>query len=262
MKVIKYGGHAIPKPGSKDPVIALIAEEFLDGQKLVLVHGGGPQIDLELALHHLPKEMISGYRNTTPQVFEIVQKVLSGQVLRTLVNQFIANGVNAVGLTASDGCIIRAVKMTPLVKGIATDVGLVGDISQVNPDLLQSLLAQGYLPIISPVAVDNSGQGFNINADLAAGAIGGALGADEVIFMTDVAGIYRDYPNPDSLISEIDCAGLKVIQASFVEGMVPKVKAAISALEAGAKKVRIIDGRDITKVEQAFGGVGGTVVLP
>jgi acetylglutamate kinase len=262
MKVIKYGGHAIPKPGSKDAVIALISEKFLNGQRLVLVHGGGPQIDSELALHSLPKEMISGYRITTSQVFEVVQKVLSGQVLRTLVNQFISHGVNAVGLSASDGCIIRAVKMSPLVNGIPTDIGLVGDIAQVNPDLLLSLLAQGYFPIISPVAVDSSGQGFNINADLAAGAIGGALGADEVIFMTDVAGIYRDFPKPDSLISEIDCAGLQEIQDSFVEGMVPKVKAAICALQAGAKKVRIIDGRDLTTVEQALLGVGGTVVLP
>ena len=262
MIVIKYGGHALPEPGSPDPVVQAISKHHLAGNSLVVVHGGGPQIDAELRLHGISRQMIGGYRKTTPEVFEVVQKVLSGQVLRILVNQFIHCGVNAIGISAADGELIRVSKMLPIVDGQEIDIGLVGDIDEVNPAILQLLLEARYLPVISPIAADSKGQGFNLNADIATGAIAGSLHADEVIFMTDVAGVYRNYPDPTTIIKEITADNLRTLQPTFEDGMIPKVRAALSALESGAKRVRIIDGRDAENLSRAFSGIGGTVVWP
>lgn len=260
MIVVKYGGHALPRVGTPDAILKVIADVHLSGKEIVLVHGGGPQVDDELAIHGIPTEMVSGYRSTTPEVFEVVQKVLSGQVLRTLVNQLIGYGANPVGLSAGDGATVRAEKMKPVVDGEEIDIGLVGDVAQTDSKLLRTLLGAGFLPVISPVAVDVYGQGLNLNGDLAAGAVGGVLKADEVIFMTDVAGIYRDFPNPESLITKISFAELRELQPAFTAGMIPKVKAALATLSAGAQQVRIIDGRDAKNLQEAFQGVGGTVV--
>jgi acetylglutamate kinase len=262
MIVIKYGGHALPKPGVPDPMLKAISDFHNSGEKVVLVHGGGPQIDAELSVHQIASEMVGGYRPTTPEVFEVVQKVLSGDILRTLVNQLIGFGSKAVGLSASDGAIIRVSKMLPLIDGKEIDIGLVGDVESTDPKLLNLLLDAGFLPVVSPVATTTTGQGMNLNADIAAGAIGGALTADEVIFMTDVPGIYRSFPDTSSLITTISATELKVLAPSFSAGMVPKVKAALSALAAGANSVRIIDGRDISNLSAAFVGHGGTVVTP
>ena len=262
MIVIKYGGHALPTPGTKDPVIALIAEVVRDQGDVVLVHGGGPQINEELAIHGIAGVLIAGYRKTPPEVFAVVQKVLSGDVLRTLVNQFVSEGVNTVGLSAGDGGLIRAVRMQPIVDGAPVDIGLVGQVSSVDPSVLHTLLAANFFPVISPVAVSGTGEGLNLNADIAAGAIAGALAADEIIFMTDVPGIFRDFPNPDSLISSIQSAELAQLLPIFAEGMIPKVEAALSAIAAGVKRARIIDGRDVVNLESALRGEGGTVILP
>ena len=258
--VVKYGGHALPRAGTPDAILKEVANFHNSGKKIVLVHGGGPQVDAELLVHGIATQMISGYRATTPEVFEVVQKVLSGQVLRTRVNQLIGYGANAVGLSAGDGEMIRAERMAPTVNGQSVDIGLVGDVGSTNPRLLRTLLDADFLPVISPVAVSANGEGLNLNGDLAAGAIGGALQADEVIFMTDVPGIYRNYPDPDSLISEISAAELEDIASTFASGMIPKCKAALSALSAGAKQVRVIDGRDSANLVLAFAGLGGTVV--
>jgi acetylglutamate kinase len=260
MIVIKYGGHALPEPGSVDPVLELIAQEFRAGRKLVLTHGGGPQINAALSQAGLVKEMVGGYRKTTPEVFEIVQEVLSGKVLRTIVNQLIALGVDAVGLSAADGSMIRAKQMSVTVDGLSTDIGLVGDIDVTDPTLLTLLLSAGKLPVISPIGVSTDGQGLNLNADLVAGALGGALQAECVLFMTDVSGIYRNWPDQSSLIEEISAAELTSIAPSFAQGMAPKVKAALAALSHGAQTVRIFDGRTGENLRLAFAGKGGTLV--
>ena len=262
MIVIKYGGHALPLAGEKDSTLELVAEAHNSGQEIILVHGGGPQIDVELTIHGISTEMVSGYRSTTPEVFEIVQKVLSGQVLRTLVNQLIGFGANAVGLSAADGAIIRAIKMEPLVNGTPVNIGLVGDISSSDSTLLRLLVSNGYLPVVSPISVSESGLGLNLNADLAAGAIGGALRAEQVIFMTDVEGIYRNYPDRNSIMHETTATELRELAPTFTAGMIPKAKAALAALGAGAASVRIIDGRDSKNLESALMGTGGTLVLP
>ena len=253
MFVFKYGGHAIPESSSVDPSIEYLAKLIKSGIKIVIVHGGGPQINRELEIHGIKSEMIGGFRKTTPEVFEVVQRTLSGEVLRNLTNQFISQGINAVGISAGDGNLIRARNEKP-------ELGLVGVVSAVNPDLLNNLLAQGITPVISPIAVDSQGLGLNMNADLIAGAIGGALGADAVLFSTDVAGIYREWPDLTSLIEVINVEELTRIAPDFEGGMIPKAQAAINAIESGAKSVRVFDGREVANLVAAFEGKSGTLV--
>jgi acetylglutamate kinase len=254
MIVFKYGGHAIPEGASVDPSIEYLAGLIKSGVKMVVVHGGGPQINRELEIHGIKSEMIDGYRKTTPEVFEVVQRTLSGEVLRNLTNQFISQGINAVGISAGDGNLIRAKNEKP-------ELGLVGVVSAVNPELLKNLMAQGITPVISPIAVNSEGVGLNMNADLIAGAIGGALSADAVLFSTDVSGIYRNWPDETSLIESIDSKELSSIAISFEGGMIPKAQAAINAIESGAKSVRIFDGRKVVNVIAAFEGKAGTLVF-
>ena len=254
MFVFKYGGHAIPEDASVDPSIEYLAGLIKSGVKIVVVHGGGPQINRELEIHGIKSEMIDGYRKTTPEVFEVVQRTLSGEVLRNLTNQFISQGINAVGISAGDGNLIRAKNEKP-------ELGLVGVVSAVNPELLKNLMAQGITPVISPIAVNSEGVGLNMNADLIAGAIGGALSADAVLFSTDVSGIYRNWPDETSLIESIDSKELSSIAISFEGGMIPKAQAAINAIESGAKSVRIFDGRKVANLIAAFEGKAGTLVL-
>lgn len=253
MFVFKYGGHAIPEGSSVDPSIVYLAELIKSGTKIVIVHGGGPQINRELEIHGIKSEMVGGFRKTTPEVFEVVQRTLSGEVLRNLTNQLISQGINAVGISAGDGNLIRARNEKP-------ELGLVGVVSAVNPGFLNNLMAQGVTPVISPIAVDSEGLGLNMNADLIAGAIGGALTADAVLFSTDVSGIYRNWPDETSLIKLIKVEELSEIASGFEGGMIPKAQAAINAIESGAKSVRIFDGRKIANLVAAFEGKSGTLV--
>jgi acetylglutamate kinase len=254
MILIKYGGHALPKDGSVDPSLALIAAEFKHGQKFVLVHGGGPQINQELALHKIEPEMVNGLRKTTPEVLAVVQKVLSGEVLRNIVNQLVGLGVNAIGLSSGDGGLVRAKKQSG-------DLGLVGEISEVNVAVLIQLLKDGYLPVISPVGVSNNGDALNLNADIVAGEIGGALQAEKVLFMTDVHGIYKNWPDESSLINEISAKELSTISDSFIEGMAPKVSSLLTAVNKGAKSAYVFDGRSAENLGKAIHGDIGTKVI-
>jgi acetylglutamate kinase len=254
MIVFKYGGHAIAQGVAVDPVIELLAELVKSGEKIVIVHGGGPQINRELAIHGIKTEMVKGLRKTTPEVFEVVQRTLSGEVLRNLTNQMIGQGINALGMSASDGGLMRG-------KISDTLLGLVGEASTVNPEILQTLIAKGITPIVSPICVTKDGQGLNMNADLVAGALGGALNADVVMFSTDVSGIYRNYPDTDSLIKSITVSELKEVSKGFEGGMIPKVQAAVAAIESGAKSARVFDGRDIASLKAAFAGQSGTLVV-
>ena len=260
MIVIKYGGHVLQGSGENDLVIETISKYYLSGGRVVVVHGGGPAINAELIIHNVETTISSGYRVTTPEVMHVVQETLSGSVLRTLTNKFIGFGVNAVGLSTGDGKIMRARKYQPTVGGVSSDIGLVGEAESMDTSLLHLLLDNGYLPIVSPVGVQSDGVALNINADLAAGSIAGSLGASEILFITDVAGIYRNWPDLTSLIDQISLVELTELAPTFSEGMVPKVKAVITALESGAKRARVIDGSKGFNLEQAFAGIGGTVV--
>ena len=261
MIVIKYGGHVLESATENDQIIKTIAEFHLAGGKAVVVHGGGPAVDAELKVHQIPTTMTSGYRVTTPEVMEIVQQILSGSVLRGLTNKFIGYGVNAVGISTGDGNTLRANKYQPTVDGESVDAGLVGEAESIDPSFLNLLLSNGYFPVISPVSVQSDGLALNMNGDIAAGSIAGALEATEVLFITDVAGIYRNWPDESSLIDQISLAELKEIAPTFLEGMAPKSKAVITALSSGAKRARIIDGRKMENLELALQGIGGTVVF-
>lgn len=260
MIVIKYGGHAIQVTGKSDPVVETIANYHLSGGRVVVVHGGGPAINAELVLHGVETKMSGGYRVTTPEVMHVVQETLSGSVLRTLTNAFISFGVNAVGISSGDGRLMRAKKFQPFVNGVLTDIGSVGESESTDPTFLNLLLDNGYLPIISPVGVQSDGLPLNINADIAAGSIAGALDAEEVLFITDVAGIFRNWPDTTTLIPEISLQELIDIAPTFSEGMAPKSKAVIAALSSGAKRARVIDGSKFSNLELAFSGSGGTVI--
>jgi len=260
MIVVKYGGHVLDSAAENDRIVDAISAFHKNGGEVVVVHGGGPAVDQELAIHGISTTMASGYRVTTPEVMEIVQQTLSGSVLRTLTNKFIACGVNAVGLSAGDGAIMRARKYSPIINGQVVDAGLVGEAETTDPTLLNLLIEHRYLPVISPVSVQANGQALNVNGDIAAGSIAGSLLAKEVLFITDVPGIYRHWPDPSTLISEITLEELQQIASTFSEGMAPKVKAVITALSSGASKARIIDGREIANIERALRGIGGTVV--
>ena len=260
MILIKYGGHVLDNSENNRAIISAIADFHKSGQKVAVVHGGGPAINEELRIHGVESEMVHGYRKTTPEVMEVVQQTLSGAVLRNLTNAFIGYGVNAVGISTADGSTLRAQKFAPIKDGESVDIGLVGEPTSVDPTFVNLLLDNGYLPVISPVAVQSDGQSLNINGDIAAGAIAGALEASEVLFITDVAGIYRNWPDPESIISEISQRDLSAISETFADGMAPKVKAVLTALSSGAKRARIIDGTDISNLYSALQGQGGTVV--
>jgi acetylglutamate kinase len=260
MRVVKYGGHVLEDESIIHSILQIIAELHKRGEQIVLVHGGGPAINKELEIHEISSEMIAGYRKTSSEAMRVVQQVLSGEICRDLTNALLALGVPAVGISAADGGTIIAKKFMPLVDGIEVDIGMVGEPEAVNTGLIQTLLAQGFLPIVSPVAVNAEGEALNLNGDIAAGALAGALGASEVLFVTDVAGIYRSWPDLDSLIGEISFSELKSIAGKFSDGMAPKVKAVLSALASGAKQARVIDGTNSASFRRAFESEGGTVI--
>jgi acetylglutamate kinase len=255
MILFKYGGHAISDGKGIDPVLSLLAKEINAGKKIVIVHGGGPAINKELEIHGVKSETVDGLRKTTPEVFEVVQRTLCGEVQRKLVNQLIALGVNAVGLTAGDGGLTRAKIMRP-------ELGLVGEVISVNPDFLVAQMNLGITPVISPISLTTDGQAVNMNADIIAGAIGGALTVDSVLFSTDVSGIYREWSDKNSLIKNINVVELADISKTFKGGMIPKTESAINAIKAGAKMAQVFDGREVINVELALKGQGGTLVFP
>lgn len=264
MIVIKFGGHAMTDASG---AFAKVISNHLSGDSAcVIVHGGGPQIDQALKTHQLESTFIGGFRVTTPEIFSIVQQVLNGTVLREVVGHLRANGVPAVGISGRDGAILKAKILKTLVDGTSADLGRVGEVVSVDPKLIETLLNSGFTPVVSPIAVEVDGEielahhGLNVNADLAAAAIAGAMDAESLIFMTDVPGIYRNWPDKDSLIESISADELDGMKSNFDGGMAPKVKACLDAISKGAKAIRIIDGRNPESLADALRGIGGTLV--
>ena len=257
MIVIKLGGNALAASSSNDWVEP-IGQAFNRDPNLIIVHGGGPQIDEELQIHGKSKLVIDGYRVTDANSFEIVEMVLAGKVQQSLVRLLRAAKLPAVGITGSDGALFDVVKRH---SPSGSDLGQVGEVVGVNKGILAALLEKGFLPVVSSVSSDEDGLGFNVNADLAAGALAGAFTAERAIFMTDVPGIYRNYPDPDSLISQITLSELRELLPRLATGMIPKVEAVITALELGAKRASVIDGRDGRALSTLLaGGKAGTEV--
>ena len=236
--VVKYGGNAMINPQLKEQVMEDIVLLWLIGVKVVLVHGGGPEInDLMDRLGKKPV-FIDGLRVTDRETVDIVQMVLAGKVNKTLVNLLEANGGRAIGLSGMDGRLIEArIKDERL--------GYVGEVTKINTKPVTDLLDNGYIPVISTIACDREGNSYNINGDTAAAHIAGALGAERLILMTDIAGILKDKDDPSTLIPELTLSEVEKLKADGIisGGMIPKVECAVCAIREGVLNTVIMDGR-------------------
>ena len=241
--VVKYGGNAM----TDDVLKAAFAADMVFlrncGVHPVVVHGGGPQISAMLKKLGIPGEFKGGFRVTTPEVLDIARMVLFGQVGRELVNLINAHGPYAVGMTGEDAQLFTAVRRSVSVDGVDTDIGLVGDVAHVNTAAVRDLIAAGRIPVVSTIAPDADGVVHNINADTAAAALAEALGAEKLLMLTDVEGLYTRWPVRDSLVSEIDSTTLAELLPTLEAGMVPKIEACLRAVDAGVPSAHVIDGR-------------------
>ena len=238
--VIKFGGNAMVSDELKRAFAEDIAYLNLVGVKPVVVHGGGPQISARLAELGIPSEFIGGYRVTTPEVMAVAKEVLSEQISVELKQLIEEHGDLAAVL---DEGTFTGVQRGVEVDGRLVDIGRVGDVVAVDPSVIHEVIASGRTPVVSSVAHDADGDYLNVNADSAAAALAVALGAAKLIVLTDVAGLYRDWPNRDSLISVIDTLELTELLPSLESGMIPKMTACLEAVEGGVAKAAIIDGR-------------------
>ena len=236
--VIKYGGNAMINEQLKQQVMEDIALLWLIGVKVVLVHGGGPEINDLMKKMGKEAVFVDGLRVTDKETVDIVQMVLAGKVNKSLVNLLGMKGGRAMGLSGMDGKLIEATVKDPRL-------GYVGKITKVNIDPIIDLLDRGYIPVVSTIGCDDAGCAYNINGDTAAAFIAGALGAERLIMMTDIAGILKDKNDPSSLIPHVTEAEAKALYADGVisGGMIPKVDCCIEAIDRGVKNVIIMDGR-------------------
>jgi acetylglutamate kinase len=241
--VVKYGGNAMTDDILKRAFAADMVFLRNCGIRPVVVHGGGPQISAMLKKLGIAGNFKGGFRVTTPEVLDVARMVLFGQVGRELVGLINAHGPYAVGMTGEDAHLFTAVRRTVLVDGVATDIGLVGDVERVNSAAVLDLVAVGRIPVISTIAPDADGVVHNINADTAAAALAEALGAEKLLMLTDVEGLYSRWPDRDSFVSEIDVVALTKLLPSLESGMVPKIEACMRAVGGGVSSAHVIDGR-------------------
>lgn len=260
MIVIKYGGHAMTNESLAASFASNVVQLVKQGEHVIVVHGGGPQIESELSLRSITSTSIAGLRVTTPEMMNVVEMVLTGRVLSDVTNAIIMAGGQAVGISGRDGQLLIAERLTKSATGESMDVGQVGEIVHVNPKLLNTLLAGGFIPVVAPVSASAAGVAYNVNADSAAGAIAGALKVDRAVFLTDVSGLYRNWPDPSSLIPKITYGEAKALLPSLADGMIPKIAACLTAIEAGAKSAQIVDGRVAGAVLDAIANDSGTVI--
>ena len=241
--VVKYGGNAMTDDALKAAFAADMVFLRNVGIHPVVVHGGGPQISAMLKRLGIAGEFKGGFRVTTPEVLDVARMVLFGQVGRELVNLINAHGPYAVGITGEDAQLFTAVRRGVLVDGVMTDIGLVGDVDHVNTEAVRDLIAAGRIPVVSTIAPDTEGVVHNINADTAAAALAEALGAEKLLMLTDVEGLYTRWPDRDSLVSEIDTATLMQLLPTLEAGMVPKIEACLRAVTGGVPSAHVVDGR-------------------
>lgn len=262
--VVKYGGNAMTDNALKRAFAEDIVFLRLAGLRPVVVHGGGPQISAMLQKLGVPSEFRGGYRVTTAETMDVVRMVLTGQVQRELVALINEHGSFAVGTSGEDAGMFRAERRDVLVDGVPTDIGFVGDVVEVNPQLIVELLNDGLIPVVSTVALDDAGQAYNVNADTAAAALAAAIGAEKLLVLTDVEGLYRDWPDKSSIIRRIGVEELRSMLPSLESGMVPKMEACVRAIDAGVPQAHIIDGRlPHGMLLEIFTDEGvGTMVLP
>jgi acetylglutamate kinase len=263
--VVKYGGNAMTDETLRQAFAADMAFLRNCGIHPVVVHGGGPQITAMLRRLGIDKgDFKGGFRVTTPEVLDVARMVLFGQVGRELVNLINAYGPYAVGITGEDAQLFTAVRRSVTVDGVATDIGLVGDVDKVNTAAVLDLIAARRIPVVSTLAPDAEGVVHNINADTAAAALAEALGAEKLLMLTDVEGLYTSWPDRGSLVSEIDTATLAQLLPTLEAGMIPKVEACLRAVTAGVPSAHVIDGRvkHCVLVELFTDAGTGTKVVP
>ncbi len=239
--VVKYGGNAMIDDTLKEQVMQDIALLHYVGIRPILVHGGGPEISsLMKQMGHEPT-FIGGLRVTDAATMEIVEMALTGKTNKGIVSRLNQQGAKAVGLSGKDANLIVARKM----ESESGDLGFVGEITQINADLLTLLVDQGYIPVISSVAIGEDGESYNVNADHAAGAIAAEVKAVKLIMLTDVEGLYSNFSDKSSLISEMDIVKAQSLLDTGVaeKGMIPKVEACITAIDGGVERAHMIDGR-------------------
>src|SRR5580700_1567374 len=256
--VLKYGGNAMTA-GAEDPVLDEIASLARAGTSVVLVHGGGPQIDAALRAQGIPEERVEGLRVTTAAARDVVEAVLCGSVNKDLVRGLIARGARAFGCSGQDGTLLRVRRM----RIAGHDLGFVGEPAEVDVALLRGLLALGVLPVIAPLGLEpDEGVALNLNADTVAGAIAAALQADAYVVLTNVAGVRRDLQDPASVIPRLtlDEAQGFLADGTFSDGMRPKMRAAIEAVSGGARRA-VIGAAVRDGIRSALDGSGTELVL-
>jgi acetylglutamate kinase len=273
--VIKFGGHAMT---DKELCFAFAQDVvFLRyaGLRPVVVHGGGPQITEHLVRLGIEPAFVAGLRVTTPETMDVVRMVLTGQVNREVVGQINRHGPFAVGMSGEDANLLTATRAQATVDGAPVDLGQVGDIHTVDPGAVRALIADGRIPVISSVARGSAGEVFNVNADTAAAAVAVALGAAKLVLLTDVAGLYADWPpdgatdgaaaqRPSEVISQLDAAELAAMLPGLGGGMIPKMQACLTAVRGGVPQAHVLDGRlPHAVLLEIFTDSGiGTMVVP
>ena len=264
--VVKYGGNAMVSPELQRAFAEDIVYLRAVGLKPVVVHGGGPQISAALDRYGIASEFRGGYRVTSPEAMEIVRMVLTGQVARTLVSLINEHGPVATSISGEDAGLFSGRKRRMELHGEQVDLGQVGDVVAVDPAAVHRILEADLIPVISSIApdADEPGQSLNVNADAAASALAAALGAAKLVILTDVAGLYANWPDTDSLVSRIGASELRALLPSLESGMIPKMTACLDAVEEGVDAAAIIDGRlPHSMLLEIFTSAGiGTEVYP
>ncbi|MFI6349625.1 acetylglutamate kinase [Streptomyces sp. NPDC050560] len=263
--VIKFGGNAMVD----DQLKAAFAQDVVflrhAGLRPVVVHGGGPQISAQLDRHGLVSEFKAGLRVTTPEAMDVVRMVLAGQVQRELVGLLNTHGPLAVGLTGEDAHTITATRHRPVIDGEPVDIGRVGEITEIDTGAVETLLDDGRIPVVSSIARSaDDGHVYNVNADTAAAALAAALGAETLIVLTDVEGLYENWPQSDEVISRLTASELERLLPELSSGMVPKMRGCLTAVRGGVHTARVIDGRvQHSILLEIFTDDGiGTMVVP
>ncbi|MEU9687449.1 MULTISPECIES: acetylglutamate kinase [Amycolatopsis] len=262
--VVKYGGNAMIDESLKQAFAEDMVFLRTVGLRPVVVHGGGPQITAMLTRLGVEGEFKGGLRVTTPETMDIVRMVLTGQVSRELVGLINAHGPYAVGISGEDARLFTAERKQATVDGVSVDIGLVGEVSEVNPDAVLDIVNAGRIPVVSTVAPDVDGVVHNINADTAAGALAAALGAEKLVVLTDVEGLYANWPDRGSLVDRIRVDRLETLLPGLASGMIPKMEACVRAIRGGVRRAHVIDGRIAHSVLlEVFTSRGiGTMVFP
>ena len=257
--VLKYGGNAMAAEGSEDPTLDEVAALAEVGERVVLVHGGGPQIDAELRAKAIEEERVQGLRVTGATTRDVVEYVLCGSVNKALVRALARRGAKAVGISGEDGGLLAA-RRAGAVDGV--DLGYVGEIAAVDPAAARALLDAGFVVVVAPLGTDVTGGGpLNCNADTAAGALAGALGADAYVVITNVAGVRRDLHDLGSVIPRLTVAEAEgfLADGTFADGMIPKMRAAIDAVRGGARRA-VVAGAGPGAIAAALRGAGTELV--